>query len=779
LKRVAATILIGSLLTAGTAAAQPVQIKIESAGFEAGVMARYVIRYGQWFPILVSLDAVGTQGQAQQVTLRCTSVDIDGDRVEFLETPVTITTGVSKRVWLYATTSELNIARQMTVDVLSDDGVLITRSDPINFEAISGDYQLILDIAQSALPGLRAIDSGGGDYFDRRPGNRPYYRGICVARLPAGDLPDNWIGLDAVDVIVWDEAHPDQLQNPAQAEALRDWVHRGGQLVVGLGASWNKLRQGRLADLIPYTGGTVMEVDQLPQFLSAYAATGVDRFDDPIAIAVAQRSPDGLSLMRDIVDDRPIDLIAMKPYGFGRVIACSARLRDLFASAPPKALLAKLLDLNPNTEGFLKSETEAMLGVTPTPLFPPIAGPTEFRGQASLLVMMAFLFVGLYIAVTAGASWFWLQRKGLTQISWTVFAGFAVVASVLSIGAVRLVRGVSDTVHSFTFVNLNAGSSNATADVLFGYKSATRQAVDLRVNSDAGYLRGMTGSGIESAYATPERYAALPRQGAVERAPMRATLKQFEASWQGAIDGAIRVQLTADRRNGRITAESWISNEMQVDVLGGYLLYIDPRLTELGAVPPRVAGLTQRSDRSRYLGNSVVPPAVNVLVVPVPPVAAGQRVADLGKGDYADFETSWQRWKQSAETPDSTNEPTLPTLWNLQTRLWINSVKAGLPFTARLEPEMAASLLASTRNLFLHSDGSKDFDKIGTNISTRGLVDQDVTHWLMGGDTQGVGVLLLFAHEPGPAALIKGAREISASRGSSLYRVRAPIRWKS
>lgn len=765
-------------LLAASAAAQPIQIKVESSGFEAGVMSRYVVRYGQWFPILVTLDAIGTAGQAQQITLRCTSSDIDGDRVEFLQTPITVTTGAAKRVWMYAATAGMNTAKEMTVDVLSDDDVLITKSDPISFEGVSDDYELILDVAESALPGLRSLDSGGGDYFDRRAGNRPFYRGICVARLPARNLPDDWIGLEPVDVIVWDEADPDLLQNAGQAEALREWVREGGRLVVGLGASWPKLRQSRLADLIPLSGGSVKEVDKLPNFLDAYAPPEVDHFPDPVAVAVADRAPGAVSLMRDLVDGRPIDLITMQPYGFGRVIACSARLRDLLAAGDNRKLLPKLLDLNPNTPDFLKAESEALLNAQPVALYPAITRPTEFRGRASVLVLLAFVFVGLYIAVTAGASWFWLQRKGMTQISWSVFAAFAVVASVLSIGAVRVVRGVSDTVHSFSFVNLNAGSSNATADVLFGYKSPTRQFVDLRVNSEGGYLRGMTGIGTETPYATPERYTALPRQGTLQRTPMRATLKQFEGAWQGTVDGAIRAQLTASRKTGEITPDSWISNELEVDLAGGYLLYIDPRLSELGAVPPRVAGLTRRSDRTRYLDSLIVPPAVNVLAVQIPPIATGKRLNGLGQKAYADHARDLLRWQQSA-TPDPKREPMLPTLWEQQTGLWTNSVRAGLPFATRIDDGMAASLLASTRDLFLHSDGSPNFDKSGTDISTRGLADEDVTHWLIGGDGEGVGVLLLYANEPGPAALIKGDRQIPTSSGAALYRVRVPIQWKS
>lgn len=769
--------LIGMLATA-SAVAQPVKVKVRSVGFEAGVLARYVVRYGQWFPIQVELDAFGSQ--PQQVTLRCTKTDLDGDLVDYIEAPVVVTPDAgTKRAWLYASTSPMNTKQHVVVDVLGANGALLARSDPLAFEPVSHDYQVVLDISDTPVTALRRLSASSGDYFDRLVGQHPYYRNRCVVRLRARDLPDRWIGLEAADVIVWDLADPTQFRNPDQITALREWVRRGGRLVLGLGAAWPKLRISELAELLPLTGGRVQEVDALPGLLQTYGQAGMATFPDPVPVALADLVPGGRALLRDIVGKRPIDLVAMRAYGSGRVIVSAMRLRDLFALSNPAKSLPLLFDLNKTTEKYLLNESVATMGFGPIWLYRSLMTPTEFRGQASVLVLLAFLFVAVYIVLSTGASWLWLKRKRLTQLSWSVFAGFAVVASLLSIGAVRVMRGIGDQVRTVSLVDLDAGSTQGSARVFIGYTSPVKQRVDLRLNCDDGFVRALTSVGGETLYATPERYQAIPRIGTLRQVPMRATLKQFEGVWTGSHTGTIRAQLTANRNTGQITPESWIANDLGVDIAAGYLLLIDPRLSQHGGVPLRAAGLSRRPRSSMFHGETLVPPPVNVLAVTLGPIPDKQTIRQIGQKAYADYASAYQRWRASATTPDPHTEPVLPTLWSLQTGVWINSLRAGLSLRARVDPVMAAALMASTADLYLPTDGSRDFDRPGTPISLHSLPNVDVTHWLTGGAGEGVAVLLLYVNAPGPATLVHGEREIPPRRGVCLYRVRVPIRWKS
>lgn len=220
------------ILAAGPARApaQPVQGDIVSVGFQARVSTGHVVRNGQWFPILVTLSGQGTQ--SYDVELRCERADLDGDRVAYLEPHVAVTPEAGiRRVWCYAVNLKESAGDPLTIDIIGDDGALISTMTAPMFEPIGNETQLILDISSKRVTGLDQFNSPADEYLGYAWGQRNYYRSICVATLPARDLPDRWWGLEAVDVVVWDEPDPDAL-SIAQLAALVEWVRNGGQLVV-------------------------------------------------------------------------------------------------------------------------------------------------------------------------------------------------------------------------------------------------------------------------------------------------------------------------------------------------------------------------------------------------------------------------------------------------------------------------------------------------------------------------------------------------------------------
>lgn len=760
--------------------AQPVQGDVRSVGFQAGVESRFVVRNGQWFPILVELTGQGTQ--AYDVELRCERVDLDGDRVTYVEPHVVVNPDTPKRVWCYAVTLKENAAQPMKLDIIGDDRALIIRLPMPAFEPISNDTQLILDVSDQRFTGLDAIKSPKDTYFAPNWGGRRHYRSICVATLPARDLPDRWWGLEAVDVIVWDEPDPDQL-SPAQLEALVQWVRSGGQLVVGIGPAWTRIQKSVLAEIMPLRGGqSPVEVRRLVTFERRFARGEAQGFKGPISVALGEPVKDALVTFQDrLPDNRVVSLIALRCVGSGRVIATAARLRDLRELRPSREFYKELFDLNANEPAFLKKEGEGAwsLGFGGG-LYEPLIERIEFRRAATARVLAAFAFVAAYILLSTFGVWTWLKRHSLAHVSWAAFAAFAVVASLLSLGAVGLSRGVTGTVHNISFVDLEAGSGEARATSYFGYKSNRRQGVDLSLPVEDGYLRPLaTGGEIDSVdYATPERYDAVPVKATLVGTPMRATLKQFEGFWQGELEGSIRGSLTARRDSGRITPQSWLQNDLDLDFIGGYLLYVDPRLRERdGGVPYRVAGLNTRTDRRRYYGSEKVPPAINVLALRIPALNSGQKLNRLGTSqdaeynEYGIYDQAHARW-QTRSKPDPRSEPMLWTLHRRQVDQWAPSLGRTLLGSA-LEPSDAAALLASTRNLYLHNSDVNEFDSVGRPISTAGLVDQDVTHWL----TRGRAVLLLLSEAPGPATLHLDGKPKVSKEGRSIYRVRVPIQY--
>ncbi len=732
-----------------------------------------VIRDGQWFPILVTLQMQGSGLFAGSV--RVAMSDLDGDRVAYMEDPVVINAEAGpKRIWLYAVSVSGKVPD--SVDILDENGALVRRITGAPFaEVIGSDAQLILDISSRQIPMLSALQTAGANSLNEMfAANQPFYRNVGVSRMPASELPDRWIGLEPVSVVVWDRPNPQSI-DPTQLEALVDWVRRGGQLVIGLSEGTAALRESPLADILGVTvTGSAVQTRALPMFQQRYVPENLrqEQLTDPLAIASVAPTSDALVLFRDklVPSGKTVDLITSRLVGSGRVITVAASIRDLALQKPRPEILGLLFDLNPRTKKF--NENEQRLSMSPlqgageVELFHTITTPTNFSAERGLFQAAAFLFVILYIGIATFATWLWLLRRKLATWSWTVFGAFAVTASILSLATVGLTRTFSRGVGSAAMVDLAADSSGCVVHAWFGYGSPIRQRVGLSLG-DAGFLRPMgVGPGQTDKYAAPERYVADPAEGVLRNVPMRATVKQFEGVWAGDIEGTIRGQLIADRATGKLSNQSWLRNDLNVPIEYGYLLYLDPR-SRAGVFGQldRAAGVTEH-----WRLDDPVPPGWNVLAVRLPALEPAERtVTPLGVDEYTAIGQALRDWLRMRQ-PKEIQRPDLNTLWRMQL-YWADQLAAPRGNHPR-DSFGARMMLASTRNFFLHNKNEVEFDEAGTRrITTQGLPELDVTHWLQ----RGQAVLLLFSRTPGPIDLQNDGVAMEARTGVTLYRVRIPI----
>jgi hypothetical protein len=756
------------------AAAQTVHGQVDALGFQAG--GNFVLRAGQWFPVRVSLSAAG--GQVFAGELRFESIDLDGDRVAYTQPSVTLSGGAGppKRFWCYATCNATN-ELPANVELLSQDGTLTELPLPAQPPlVISNDDLLVLDLSYPAVTALRTLETPSGD-------TPRFYRDVIVAALPPGDLPDRWWGLEAVDVIVWDQPDPAALSLP-QRDALLDWVRSGGQLVLGIGAQWAALQKSDLAPLLPLQGaGPTVEVRKLTAFFDRVASpTWTTRqFPSPIAATTAQPAADAFKVLGDYGPAGPLWLVTMRLVGAGRVTATAAGLRDLTTGVQvdEAKFFGALFDLNTFAKDFAdkQSQTNQYAGLLDRNwLYEGVVQPIGFRAAGALRNIVALLFVVGYIVLATVQSWSWLRKRGLTHLSWTVFAGFAVGASAFSLAAVSALRSLSGGVRSVSVLAFEAGSSTAQGPCLFGYRSPTRQRVQLTLAGDGDFLRPLAPDPKgASRYVTPARYAGIPTRATLDDLLMRATLKQVAGYWHGQLGGTIRGDLVVERRTGRLTPASWIANDLGVELAGGYLLFIDPRQDEAGLVPCRAAGLTSLYALPESEGGVTdappVPPAMNVLAVQIGRIPAGERIERLGAAEYEKVDANRVSWARNVNRQRSemlNGNRDLPTLWHAQQSWAARGARALLH--GGLDAPERMLLLASTRNFYL-DNANDDFKTVGVPLSTDGLPSMDVTDWLL----RGQAVLIAWSPTPGPARLLRNDRPLEALGGLTLYRVRIPL----
>ncbi len=782
--------ILALLIVATTVAqAQVVDGEVVAAGFAAG--GSTIFKGGQWLPIRVKLTPQGSDVFSGSLRVEC--LDLDGDRVAFTQPRATVAPGVaSKEIWCYAQVNDI-LEVPEHVDVVSDAGILIARlpmpAQPC--EMINNDDLLVLDISDQGIPGLRNLITAPWNPGDRGNGVRPYYRNVVVSTLAAANLPDRWWGLESVDVIFWDLPQPNQL-SIAQRDALVAWVRNGGQLIVGVGANWPQLAACELAPLLPLSGaGPTVELDRVSLFLGRYGERGASarKLARPLPATTAQLTPGALRIMGEYgPGNATINLLALHTVDSGRVSASAASIRELLTlrlhepqapeSSGEPVLINKerfftdLLDLNRLTSRFKENELNKLSGIfLPDNLYDDVVQPISFRRTSAVGSLTAFLFVAAYIAAATVGTWWWLRRRNQTQLSWTVFAVFAVVASAFSLFTVSGMRTLfSRGVQTLSILDLRATSVQARGPVLFGYASPIRRRVELTLPDDGSFLRPLARNPIrKNYYLTPARYSADAPRAQLDDVLMRATLKQFESYWQGQLDGTIRGRLIADRATGQLTPDSWLINDTGLNLAGGILLFIDPRHEQVG-VPARAVNLNTLYDQPDEPAR--VPPAVNILALNLPGIDTGQRAINIGTAQYQRIRREQDQWR--ARKGKRRDMPDLSTLHDMQHE-WAGLTLRPTIFRA-LSPDIRALLLASTRNFFLHCTTS-DYDSAAREITTDGLPEMDITHWLLGGSQTGQAVLLCWAHQPGPATLMRGDVPLTASDGLTLLRVRLPIEY--
>lgn len=794
--------------------------QVTRVGFPSTTMsgAGALVREGQWAPVITELQLPGSG--VFEGSLRIVSEDLDGDLAEYITPNVLINPEAGlKRYWTYAVSFERRTsASDWLVDVLDSNGAVILRQPVSPSEVLSADALLVVDISEQQVSKLRILqvqsNTPPGENESPPTGTR-YLHEMAVSFMPARDLPDRWIGLEAVDCLVWDRPNPGMLSE-AQLDALIQWVHRGGKLVIGLGDAWAAVRESPLAAILPvHDVSTTVTAQRLRFFSQRYLAGAADPpaagagsalagrgetarsrldFSTAIPVSIVDTTRDAVVSLRDQImpAGAPVDLISMRCIGSGRVIVCAASLRDLTTGPVKEAFFREILDLFPISTTYAKKLYEKQqgtlgIGVPKDALFSEVAAKVSFRGERTVYVLAVLLFVLVYGATATLGSWWWLRRKSLTSMSWTVFAIFAVAASALSLGAVGISGGLRQGVESVQVVDLVAAERKADCFGWFGYGSALRQVIDLNLGPASGsadiiaeapdapprgFVRSLSlSSPAIVTFATPARYTLEPGAGQARGVLVRATLKQFEGAWSGDIDGSILGQLTADRGTGELISTSWIQNDLPVRLSGGYLLYLDPRSTGGNFEQLDRAGMPGR----HWRGPDDFPAAMHIVSVALPPLDSGERTRpDFARVEYGEVNRRLAAWSAVAANKDHarSDRPDLVTLWQLQ-QYWANNALAP-PGTDEFAVRGARSLLlASTLRWYQPNADPKDLDTVGNLLTSDGMPHLDVTHWLV----RGQALLLAWADAPGPAALVRDGRPVRSRSGLTLYRVRIPIRF--
>ena len=512
----------------------------------------------------------------------------DGDIAEYGRS-VTLTPGAATRVWLYAPLGPLASNQSIyTVRVFEErDG---KRRREISGARISPSLASALghDIAKSMIAVIGRSKMGLDDLGNpwpphpSPPGAHEETR--IVSGISPSDLPDRWEGLSGFEAIVWSDAPPQDLRVDS-ANAIREYVRRGGHLIIGLPGAGNPwglgaIGQTELEDLLPHQAPRKDEDVKLSTLLPILSKTDRIRRD----IAVSTRVFKTIGGEFDVLDNSYEPLIALpdgrvvvvqRTYGFGRVtiIGIDLSSRQLWSLGLPQGdvfwnrILGRRADTpRPvevramETADRLTDRNRQATNLGSGGLFKQQISMSRGAGQGLLLVLLFFV---VYFLVAGPGGYHALKHYRMTKHAWLAFAASAGVFTAIAWGAVGLLRENDVTVKHVTFLDHLARpaddrridepqfqrASSWFSLYLPGYGKSRVAIESTPGQRDLLFSFNPPGE-IVTKFPNVDRYLIdVGRDPADYLLPSRSTATQMYARWLGALDGEWGGMLHVDPDN--------------------------------------------------------------------------------------------------------------------------------------------------------------------------------------------------------------------------------------
>ncbi|MEM1107430.1 MAG: hypothetical protein AAGH99_01935 [Planctomycetota bacterium] len=552
-RRLLLIVLLG--LVAGDVAAQREEIRLDiEQGFQG---LDGFVRPGSWTPIRLSVDNFAAEDR--DVVLAWEHQDADGDRIS-AQRSVTLTRQRDDQpVWLYAavptTTNRETRWNLRATDAESGELLAAVTSQPNPEQLLRGGEQLIA-VTSTA-------DLGLNDYqrHETQQAAVRLVRGLSLSRLP-----DRWQGLEALSTFIWTQDLGGDPADPRQASeaallSLREWVYRGGHLVVMLpevGQTWTS---SPLADMLPVTADQLRQsqTDNRWPFVSWIGGASSERVQ-PLVVTVfdvADGDPRATVVLRD---EQQRALAVAGRYGFGRVTVVgvdytAAAVRATASNNSQRRLWNHIFNWRTPvlTQASSQSETRAGRLLTAdrisqrVSLIGFVPDRIAMSGTVGTLLLGAIFLFGIYWLLAGWLVQPVLKRKGLERLTWLGFVGLVAVFAGVAWGGAALLRLGGKNVAHVTVLDYdgNSGVARGRAYVSMFVPDFGRS----EVATDSPRIEGLPSpvhnllsspgfspDAIDTGFVDTQRYRVDAAAPDTLDVPVRATSKQLMVDYLGPVD---------------------------------------------------------------------------------------------------------------------------------------------------------------------------------------------------------------------------------------------------
>lgn len=542
-------------------------------------------RPGDW--VGIELKVTDSAAQPRNVLLRIEIPDGDGDAAQ-MRRVIVANPGVEQSAWLYARlpfNATSGTTYKITAHEAIDEGGGVADEDGARYVPgrllASLAYPLSNPLASvHGMIGVIGRRSGGLDQYSANIAQGGYaptgheYTQI-VPGLSRVSMPDRWHGLAAFEAIVWADAQtgeqPLQLTAP-QADAIREWVERGGHLIVIIppaGQSWVDVPGNPLSAIMPEVSlqrsdGVDLNAYRpmltrraevaLPTNAVVHSFTprpGSERYN---AIRILD-GPDGKCVVvRRLVGTGAVTLIGIDITTRTISDVSGALHADLFwhrllgkrlpLLSPSELDSEKLGDLSPNATP--QRQPRWVGGRTDADLDGLIGPAITKSARAAAGLLLAFVVFLLYWLLAGPVGFYALKERNLKHYSWLGFVAAAGVFTAIAWGGANVLRSRKVEGQHLTFVDHVYGQSNQRMRSWFtlmlpaygSQRVAVGDARDVeRYRHTLSSWESHSGSGGAGLASFPDArpYEVDARSPWRLDVPSRATTKTFQADWAGGL----------------------------------------------------------------------------------------------------------------------------------------------------------------------------------------------------------------------------------------------------
>lgn len=563
---VAALAIVASLLLPATPAmgqltGVTLDINPDAVGLDGQV------RPGTWTPIRLRLT--NHASEPRQVVCRWLLEDFDGDRVIARRQGVTLNPQATAEVWLYGPLTATESGEgPWTVQVMDAETNRLLASEQVGPRRVLEPNQTALGLMSSAPMGLQP-------YTERHT----RHEAVELMRgLRLRDLPDRWYGLSNLESLIWtsEGGNPlDAAVSESSLHALREWVRRGGHLVIVLPTAGQTWTDSLLADMLPVDDRQMRRVNApLPRWL--YDVRPADGADQPTPFPMTVFDVDIGDAGRDdgvrgggrtgvlLRDEQGRALVVAGRYGFGRVTLLGVDLADrrLVARGLPsgryrvwntvfgwqnpvfsEAYIADEQSASPPRMSRTHQRQEVELGQFMPPLL-------AMGGTAAPALLLAIVVFALYWLMAGPVAYVVLRQRGALRHAWLAFLVVVLGFSVLSWAGAWGLQGRGASIAHFSVVDVDGHTGEVRmqswlsllvpefGDVAVGLGAddeatgaASGAAMNHNVIASPGLPLGLPGAG----FLDPRTYELNAASPHALEVPFRSTAKQFRLDYRGPL----------------------------------------------------------------------------------------------------------------------------------------------------------------------------------------------------------------------------------------------------